>query len=266
MRLPKPPWIVAHRGALPLIENTIPALLRAVDEGADLLEFDVRATADDILVLHHDADLGRLAGRPDLTIEKARLREISALELRQAERSPPTASPGRIATLDELFAALPQGFPVNIELKSGRASPANRRRLAEIALAATTGRENVLFSSFDADLLRELRRESTTARLAPIASRWTPGLAGFGQELEVVMSVHQDYKRDAPGCDVTDVTQLYLGGMSYYCKSHKPPISFPLCANGQVFGLYKIHVLVAIMLLTLMQLQHVTGQMLVITF
>lgn len=27
--------------------------------------------------------------------------------------------------------------------------------------------------------------------------------------------------------------------MSYYCKSHKPPISFPLCANGQVFGLYK---------------------------
>lgn len=28
----------------------------------------------------------------------------------------------------------------------------------------------------------------------------------------------------------------------------------------------KIHVLVAIMLLTLMQLQHVTGQMLVITF
>lgn len=52
------------------------------------------------------------------------------------------------------------------------------------------------------------------------------------------MSVNP-YVCNAPGCDVTDVTQLYLGGMSYYCKSHKPPISFPLCANGQVFGLYK---------------------------
>ncbi|AAR14802.1 putative orf1ab polyprotein [SARS coronavirus PUMC01] len=55
---------------------------------------------------------------------------------------------------------------------------------------------------------------------------------------KLVLSVNP-YVCNAPGCDVTDVTQLYLGGMSYYCKSHKPPISFPLCANGQVFGLYK---------------------------
>lgn len=82
---------------------------------------------------------------------------------------------------------------------------------------------------------------------------------------KLVLSVNP-YVCNAPGCDVTDVTQLYLGGMSYYCKSHKPPISFPLCANGQVLVYIKIHVLVAIMLLTLMQLQHVTGQMLVITF
>nr|BDD37175.1 ORF1ab [Sarbecovirus sp.] len=55
---------------------------------------------------------------------------------------------------------------------------------------------------------------------------------------KLVLSVNP-YVCNAPGCDVTDVTQLYLGGMSYYCKAHKPPISFPLCANGQVFGLYK---------------------------
>nr|WCC63191.1 ORF1ab polyprotein [Bat Coronavirus HpHB20] len=55
---------------------------------------------------------------------------------------------------------------------------------------------------------------------------------------KLVLSV-APYVCNAPGCEVTDVTQLYLGGMSYFCKSHKPPISFPLCANGQVFGLYK---------------------------
>ncbi|URD31198.1 orf1ab polyprotein [Macroglossus bat coronavirus] len=55
---------------------------------------------------------------------------------------------------------------------------------------------------------------------------------------KLVLSV-TPYVCNNPTCDVADVTQLYLGGMSYYCKDHKPVISFPLCANGQVFGLYK---------------------------
>ncbi|QGX41956.1 polyprotein 1ab [Alphacoronavirus sp.] len=40
-------------------------------------------------------------------------------------------------------------------------------------------------------------------------------------------------------CTVNDVTQLYLGGLSYYCKDHKPQLAFPLCSAGNVFGLYK---------------------------
>ncbi|URD31388.1 orf1ab polyprotein [Hipposideros bat coronavirus] len=55
---------------------------------------------------------------------------------------------------------------------------------------------------------------------------------------KLVLSV-TPYVCNAPGCDVSDVTKLYLGGMSYYCYDHKPPICFPLCANGLVFGLYK---------------------------
>nr|AVP25405.1 orf1ab polyprotein [Rousettus bat coronavirus HKU9] len=55
---------------------------------------------------------------------------------------------------------------------------------------------------------------------------------------KLVLSV-TPYVCNHPSCDIADVTQLYLGGMSYYCKEHRPPISFPLCANGQVFGLYK---------------------------
>nr|QJX58377.1 orf1ab polyprotein [Coronavirus BtRt-BetaCoV/GX2018]QJX58382.1 orf1ab polyprotein [Coronavirus BtRt-BetaCoV/GX2018] len=55
---------------------------------------------------------------------------------------------------------------------------------------------------------------------------------------KLVLSV-TPYVCNHPSCDVADVTKLYLGGMSYYCQAHRPPISFPLCANGQVFGLYK---------------------------
>lgn len=177
VRLPAPPWIFAHRGALPLLENTLPALLLAVEEGADLLEFDVQSTADGVLVVHHDFGLGRLAGRPDLAVEDATLAELAALDLRHPDHPERT---GRIPTLAGLLAALPSGFPVNIELKVSRSA---RGRLAELALAAAGGRENVLFSSFDTDLLGELRRRSTTADLAPLAKRWTPGLERLGATL-----------------------------------------------------------------------------------
>ncbi len=177
VRLPPPPWIAAHRGALPLLENTIPALVRAVEEGADLLEFDVQATADDLLVLFHDADLGRLAGHSEVAVEHTLWRELAAVELRHPDRPEAT---GRIPTLAALLAALPRGFPANIELKVSRG---DRGRLAELALATTSGRANVLFSSFDTPVLRELRRRAPSALVAPLARRWTPRLAELGEEL-----------------------------------------------------------------------------------
>uniref|UniRef100_A0AB39AFC5 ORF1ab polyprotein n=1 Tax=Bird gammacoronavirus XenusCN24 TaxID=3237970 RepID=A0AB39AFC5_9GAMC len=42
-----------------------------------------------------------------------------------------------------------------------------------------------------------------------------------------------------PGCGEADVTKLYLGGMSYFCASHKPRLSIPLVSNGTVFGIYR---------------------------
>ena len=52
--------IAAHRGFIEgtsLIEDTIPAYERAIAHGADLLETDVHATRDHVLVLNHDADV-----------------------------------------------------------------------------------------------------------------------------------------------------------------------------------------------------------------
>jgi glycerophosphoryl diester phosphodiesterase len=50
------PRIVAHRGASAAEpENTLPAFERAIALGADMVEFDVRRTADGVLVVHHDA-------------------------------------------------------------------------------------------------------------------------------------------------------------------------------------------------------------------
>jgi glycerophosphoryl diester phosphodiesterase len=52
-------WIVAHRGDHSHAhENTLAAFGAAIACGADMIEFDVRRTADGEFVVHHDADLG----------------------------------------------------------------------------------------------------------------------------------------------------------------------------------------------------------------
>lgn len=59
------PKVIAHRGhsaAAP--ENSLSALSRAIEAGADYVECDVRIAGDGVLVVSHDADLERLAGRP----------------------------------------------------------------------------------------------------------------------------------------------------------------------------------------------------------
>src|SRR5439155_7107203 len=60
---------IAHRGAKrEFPENTLPAFQRAFERGADAIELDVHATRDGVVVVHHDAELGRyakdMAGKP----------------------------------------------------------------------------------------------------------------------------------------------------------------------------------------------------------
>ena len=50
------PRLVGHRGApREAPENTIPSFERALTRGADAIELDVHATADGVVVVHHDA-------------------------------------------------------------------------------------------------------------------------------------------------------------------------------------------------------------------
>lgn len=52
--------VIGHRGA-PTFEreNTIKSFQKAIELGCDMVELDVRKTFDDMLVVHHDASIGR---------------------------------------------------------------------------------------------------------------------------------------------------------------------------------------------------------------
>src|SRR5258705_2467767 len=54
------PLILGHRGASALApENTLAAFSRAISDGADGIEFDVRLSRDGVAVVIHDASLKR---------------------------------------------------------------------------------------------------------------------------------------------------------------------------------------------------------------
>ena len=81
------PLAIAHRGdPLAFRENTLPAFAAAVAAGADMVELDVRATADGGLVLVHDETLERLWGVPRRVGEAtlAETRELGVPELAEA--------------------------------------------------------------------------------------------------------------------------------------------------------------------------------------
>ena len=52
------PLAISHRGLhANSVENTIPAFASAIEAGAEGIELDVHASADDILYVHHDPDV-----------------------------------------------------------------------------------------------------------------------------------------------------------------------------------------------------------------
>lgn len=126
------PQVVAHRGSSQTHpEHTAAAYLRAIDEGADALECDVRLTADRHLVCLHDRRIDRVSTGEGVvsTMTLAQLRDHDFGAWREM--------PGNgVLTLDELLdlvAAAPRSLGLAIETKH----PQRFGGELESALAAT---------------------------------------------------------------------------------------------------------------------------------
>lgn len=133
--------VIAHRGASRAYpENSISAFRAAVALGADGVEFDVRATADGHLVVHHDP---RLADRRALA--ETRLGEL------------PTGIATLAAALDACSPTL-----VNLEIKNDPGEPgfdpAGGPADAVVALLQSRGgRDRVLVSAFHLPTIDRVR-------------------------------------------------------------------------------------------------------------
>lgn len=158
--------LIAHRGAsADAPENTLEACILAVQERADAIEIDLQLTLDGRLAVVHDRDLTRLAHDP-LVVEDSTFDQLLRADVSGGFRASGSV-PISIPSLEQVLDALPEFFPINLELKQWTAP---RALYAERLTDAIRERTHVLVSSFDHELLHEVRAVMPECLLAPLFS------------------------------------------------------------------------------------------------
>jgi glycerophosphoryl diester phosphodiesterase len=138
-------WVIAHRGAsAEERENTLPAFERAIEMGADFVEFDIQASSDGALVVFHDLTLDRL------TPARGALRRRPLAELRELG----------IPTLEEVLELTAGRIGVMAELKS----PWLFRRHDFVARAIRLLPDDGVVVSFSRTAIRETQRARPALR------------------------------------------------------------------------------------------------------
>jgi len=146
-----PPLIHGHRGvrgAAP--ENTLAAFERALAEGADAIEIDVRPCGSGELVVFHDPDLARLTGNADLrAVHLLPYHELQRIDLGDGQRIP---------RLSEALAwARGRRLRINVEIKGDVPDKVAASRLALRALATVPDAARyAMVSSFYPHILASL--------------------------------------------------------------------------------------------------------------
>lgn len=109
--------IIAHRGASYIApENTRASVKLAWELGAEAAEVDIRLTADNKIVVIHDATTRR-TGNMNKTILKSSYNELSNIDVGSFKSDNYTDE--RIPLLDQLLDEIPDGKILFIEIKSG---------------------------------------------------------------------------------------------------------------------------------------------------
>jgi glycerophosphoryl diester phosphodiesterase len=99
---------IGHRGAKrELPENTLPAFKRAFERGADAVELDVHATADGVVVVHHDPTAHSATGAL-VTIDQSTWETVQTVEF---------AGRAGIPRLADVLDAAPPDATVYVEIK-----------------------------------------------------------------------------------------------------------------------------------------------------
>ena len=147
---------IAHRGASAVAPpNTLAAFRKAVELGADGVEFDVHLSADSVPIVIHDFRVD------DTTDGSGRVADLTLAQLKQLDAGftfDPSFAGERIPTLGEVLEAVGSQLLLNIELKTTSLRD-NGLEQEVIGLVEQHGLDDrVLLSSFNPFSLRRAKR------------------------------------------------------------------------------------------------------------
>ncbi|GAA1557637.1 glycerophosphodiester phosphodiesterase [Kribbella lupini] len=153
--------VTGHRGVMGSEpENTLRSFRKAIEYGCDEIELDLRVTADDELIVLHDATVDRTTDGTG-PVEELTFDELRKLDAGLGEQVP---------TWAETIAAV--GVRIQAEVKAARAVPLLVESLqADPALAGRT-----MVTSSNAEILLAVRRAMPSATTGLIFGR-TPEVA-----------------------------------------------------------------------------------------
>jgi glycerophosphoryl diester phosphodiesterase len=217
--VPDRPQVVAHRGASEdEAEHTLAAYRRAIADGADALECDVRLTRDGVLVCVHDRRVDRTSsGRgPVSTLELADLAELDFGSWHRGESPPsgleeweaPDTDRRQVLTLERLLEAVVDSDR-RVELAIETKHPTRYAGLVELTLADTLarfglarpepdGRWRARVMSFAMSSLRRMHSLApglpTVYLMVRVPLRWRdgelpPGVSAAGPSLRAVRAL-----------------------------------------------------------------------------
>ncbi|MDP8909552.1 MAG: glycerophosphodiester phosphodiesterase [Chloroflexota bacterium] len=149
-----PAEVIAHRGASAYApEHTLAAYDLALEQGAEALELDVRATADGELLVVHDATLLRTA------LDPRRVSRLTRVELMALD---PLLRP---LTLDTVLERYGRHVRLFVELKD----PARAWEQRVVTAIARYGlADQAIVQSFDTSALRRLHGAAPWLAIAPL--------------------------------------------------------------------------------------------------
>ncbi|HEV2412486.1 MAG TPA: glycerophosphodiester phosphodiesterase [Candidatus Saccharimonadales bacterium] len=148
--------IISHRGAKGhALENSRDAFVYASQSTADYIEFDVRQTADNRLVVIHGRNTRHVTGR-SLTVKENTLKSLTSVKTKNGQT---------IMTLDEVIDQIKGLKKINIEVKSPGAGTLVAPYIPKLLKSGLTY-DDFFLSSFRVKVLREIRAENKEVHLA----------------------------------------------------------------------------------------------------
>ena len=186
--------IIGHRGARGHApENTLASMQKAIDLGADMVEFDVYALPSGEVVLMHDHRVDRTTSGDGRVLSHA-FESLRQLDAGDGELVP---------TLQEVLDLIDGKVGVNIELKGPETAERVAGIIEEYVQKSQWSRERFLVSSFDHHELKKFSKVAPTIAIAALEHTIPLSYAAFPEAIGAVAVnpnhefISQEYVNDA---------------------------------------------------------------------